>query len=482
MLAELGEAIDAAAWPRALDLALAAWRATRAVELADLVDAVAARCEQPPAASWFRHQQWWMELAASYDAIAVSALARTATERQRKPIDPDALEPFSDLLELVPGLAEKLPDHGALVARFAAMRAWPDDPRVSPVLARWLVEGPVEWRAPHDVAMRGLYELIAARLAVMADPRVRPLVAAGLAEPRGNSDATRALQIELARRVLDAIDARPPTLSAADTATVVAWLAALAPPVLVAPEAIDVMALWRDAARDPEDDARRMVLADALLEIGDDRGELIALASSDDREAASRASSLLLHHWERWLGDLALMIKRTTSVFRRGFIVEIQVGSHTTPPWVYAKVRGHRELLSVRTLRPHSTIQPAQFAEVVDGLETCPERIAMTPDILTALLARRERWAIRAVEYRHQYSRQRPIAEVFATLAGAMPELAEIRIDLGIFLDYDPVVVVGRLPALVPTLRRIQIGARERTDRSQLAALAQLPLVEVVMR
>ena len=481
MLAELGEAIEAAAWPRALDLALAAWRATRAVELADLVDAVASRCEQPPTESWFRIHPWWMGLAASYQPIAVSVLARTATERQRNAVDPDELEQFSELIELVPALRDKLPDHGCLVARFAAMRAWPDDPRASQVLARWLVEGPLEWRAPHDVAMRSLYELIATRLAVMADPRVRPLIVTGTAEPRGDSDATRALQIQLARRVLAAIDARPPTLSAADTATVAKWLAALAPPVLVAPEAIDVMALWREAARDPDDDARRMVLADALLESGDDRGELIALACSNDPAAASRARSLLSQNWERWLGDLALMVKRTRTELSRGFIVEIQVGRFTTPPWVYAKVRGHRELLAVRTLRPHASIQAAHFAEVIDGLATDPERIALTPDILRELVARRERWAIRAVEYKHQFSRQRPIEEVFAMLPSAMPELTEIRIDLGGYVDYDPVAVVARLPADHPALRRIEIAARDRTDRSRLAALAQLPLVEVVM-
>ncbi|HEY5939106.1 MAG TPA: hypothetical protein VIU61_30850, partial [Kofleriaceae bacterium] len=77
MLGELGEAIEKAAWPHALPLALAAWRATRAIELADLVDALAARCEQPVVAPWFRLQPWWMELAASYEPVAVSALAAT---------------------------------------------------------------------------------------------------------------------------------------------------------------------------------------------------------------------------------------------------------------------------------------------------------------------------------------------------------------------------------------------------------------------
>ena len=41
--ADLEAAIDAGDWPRVLDLALSAWRESRAVELADLIDLAGAR-------------------------------------------------------------------------------------------------------------------------------------------------------------------------------------------------------------------------------------------------------------------------------------------------------------------------------------------------------------------------------------------------------------------------------------------------------
>jgi hypothetical protein len=482
VLAELRAAIDAAAWPRALDLALAAWRETRAPELADLVDALVARCEQPTVAKWYRLQPWWMELAATYQPTAVSALVAVATDRQSYPVEPDELARFTDLVALVPELRAKLPDHGCLVARFAAMRDWPDDPRVTRLLARWLREGPLEWRDAHTDAMRGIYRAIATRLVAIADPRVRPLVEAAIAEPRGQSDATRAYQIELATEVLAAIVARPPTLAVADAEMVAAWCAELVLPILAAPESIDIAALWREAARAPDDEGRLMVLADALLECGDDRGELIALQCSSERAAAVQARSLLMQNWERWLGDLALLIKRTRTEFRRGLIVEIQVGRYTTPPWVYAKVRGHRELLAVRTIRPHHAIAPAHFVEVVDGLEHVPERIAITPVIFDELVARRERWPVRAIEYKHRYDTRgrRAIEDVFARIATVMPELTEIRIELGNHPDYDPAPLIESLPAAHPHLTRIVVAARDRTDRSFLAGLGELPMVEIV--
>ena len=170
MLAELRAAIDAGGWPRALDLALAAWRETRAPELADLIDAIVRRCDQPRAPEWYQVQAWWMELAATYQPLAVSVLVASATERERNSIEPAELARFTELVALAPGLGDKLPDHGCLVARFAALREWPDDPRVAPLLAGWLRDAPIEWRDRHIDAMRGIYRAIATLLAAIGEP------------------------------------------------------------------------------------------------------------------------------------------------------------------------------------------------------------------------------------------------------------------------------------------------------------------------
>jgi uncharacterized protein (TIGR02996 family) len=79
----------------------------------------------------------------------------------------------------------------------------------------------------------------------------------------------------------------------------------------------------------PTDDGPRLVLADMLLERGDERGELIALQfkrrdSALDDEAAAREALLLKKHGKLWLGPLAPVISfgksYSRSRFERGFL------------------------------------------------------------------------------------------------------------------------------------------------------------------
>src|SRR5258706_11895476 len=81
-VAPLRTAITAADWPRALGLALDSWRETRHPALANLIDAIGARCELPaPPRSVKDHHAWWMELAASYDPVRATRLASEASTR-----------------------------------------------------------------------------------------------------------------------------------------------------------------------------------------------------------------------------------------------------------------------------------------------------------------------------------------------------------------------------------------------------------------
>ncbi len=76
----------------------------------------------------------------------------------------------------------------------------------------------------------------------------------------------------------------------------------------------------------PDDDAPRLVYADALLERGDPRGELINLqiAGSHDRDARRREAELLQTHGKHWLGELAPVVM-SGYVFARGFLSECRI-------------------------------------------------------------------------------------------------------------------------------------------------------------
>lgn len=67
------QAIAAAQWPRALALALTAWRESHAPELADLVDAIATKCPHPITAKSKDVQS---------PSVAIEGRANGAHERQ----------------------------------------------------------------------------------------------------------------------------------------------------------------------------------------------------------------------------------------------------------------------------------------------------------------------------------------------------------------------------------------------------------------
>jgi uncharacterized protein (TIGR02996 family) len=83
----------------------------------------------------------------------------------------------------------------------------------------------------------------------------------------------------------------------------------------------------------PADDAARQVLADVLLELGDQRGEFITrqLAETKSEEKAARIASLLRAHRATWLGDLDHVLKNV--VFERGFVssASLEQNAKATP-------------------------------------------------------------------------------------------------------------------------------------------------------
>ncbi|HEY1549958.1 MAG TPA: TIGR02996 domain-containing protein [Kofleriaceae bacterium] len=82
---------------------------------------------------------------------------------------------------------------------------------------------------------------------------------------------------------------------------------------------------------DPDDDAPRHVLADALIDRGDPRGEFISLQLARGRNDLRIARELELQqaHATEWLGALAIVLDARRSRFERGFLSHAAVVPNT---------------------------------------------------------------------------------------------------------------------------------------------------------
>jgi uncharacterized protein (TIGR02996 family) len=96
----------------------------------------------------------------------------------------------------------------------------------------------------------------------------------------------------------------------------------------------DLSALWADVYAAPDDDGPRLVLADALMELGDARGELIAtqLREANDEAATARAAELVKEHGKTWLGNIRPIVYRAE--FVRGMLARIELaGAWSSSKW-----------------------------------------------------------------------------------------------------------------------------------------------------
>lgn len=86
-----------------------------------------------------------------------------------------------------------------------------------------------------------------------------------------------------------------------------------------------IVELQRAVYEQPGELRRRRVLADALLEAGDPRGEFIALQLETSARSRKRAAKLLARHRVTWLGALAPAVVEGSEVWRGGFPVSAAV-------------------------------------------------------------------------------------------------------------------------------------------------------------
>jgi uncharacterized protein (TIGR02996 family) len=106
-----------------------------------------------------------------------------------------------------------------------------------------------------------------------------------------------------------------------------------------------------------DDDETRLVLADALMEKGDPRGDFIALqmrahrGESLAKAEVTRERKLLKTHEKEWLGPVADLTNKPSRVWRRGFLEEC---SFLPRGKFLTRAVGHPAWATVRVLRMQS--------------------------------------------------------------------------------------------------------------------------------
>jgi uncharacterized protein (TIGR02996 family) len=299
-------------------------------------------------------------------------------------------------------------------------------------------------------------------------------------------------------RGIDALIAEVP-VEPVETAPAIGELVASVPsPPTPRDRGAELATLWREVGEHPDDDAPRLVLGDALLGGGDNRGELLVLQCAPDptrrKHAEVQARRLLKREWDRWFGDVArLLAKRGTEV-RRGMLERIRVGINDTPAWAWEAVAGHHELVAVREVRP-AMAPPVAFAKLVAGLPRFPRVLQIDAyEVIETLLATCANTSLEHLHYAQTtsllpYARERPPVEtLFEMLAKLAPDLKTL--DLGAMWWHGGryqrindhavgrfVELLAMIRALFPALTKIRMSQSMAPELR--AALAAVPGVEL---
>ncbi|MDQ3338853.1 MAG: hypothetical protein M4D80_27120 [Myxococcota bacterium] len=381
---------------------LAAWRADRSnIALANRVDEASAGVARVAVPA--KLHRWWTAQANTYDPELAATLLDTLHVQARQDnvswrIIVMRATPLVD--ELRAQGIDELPrgEWTNLVDRIGLLLTWPDDPRVALALARCL------FRAPF-------------------------VIEHGMKAPTAHA-STRAVIAAVVKRVLAigdlrAIERVSSLVFDLDAATIELFTEVIAnAPEPVTPVPVEVAVAWQAVVDEPRAIAPRLVLADAYMERGDPRGEMLALscaplvaierarAAGQDFDAsalfgvgADRIAALVDENWYRWMDELALVASRW-SRFRGGLLSEVHVGLEATPRWAWERVAGHRELCAMQRLLPTRDVDAETYARFVADLVRQPSWVYFTVQQLAALRV--------------------PLPGVSVSLYGAVPTLTAV--------------------------------------------------------
>lgn len=286
--------LKAERWADALEALLQRWRDDRAPELAALIERVSSKLPTPK--SW--------RLSAT-DAASTNLVELLGTLTEGK---------FADSLQRIQQL-EKLPA----------------DPRVAAALTRLIVTPPFTAQSSREF-WSSLYEQLGDR---HADPRtlatVRPLVADYLST-FGATKMGEAMQ-RRAGALVTTLTERFASTPSADVDALLALVPAekAAEPKKTSKGGKTLEDLLAAVYENPDDDGVREVYADALLELGDPRGEFIVLQFRRHRGETltpaelKQEAALQKKHVKEWLGPLYDVLYTTHLEFRRGFLHAAQI-------------------------------------------------------------------------------------------------------------------------------------------------------------
>lgn len=306
----------------ALRSLLEAWRATRHAALAAAIERLSplAARGRPPLGGKRRGER-----VAAWDARAAAA-------------DPADFAILADALFLE--------NSGkAVAAHLEALGRWPADPRLSGLLHELARKVPFT-----ATSARPFWRALFAVLPTVGDPRTRAALdaadAAFAVAFEGRDDYLSYLpnQTRKVRAALADVVEEP--LPAAALATL-SGLGERVEQGLRPTRSDDRLGeLLAAVYARPDDDAPRAVLADAWLDAGDPRGELVTLQLAAkgrelSREERRRERQLLDEHGDAWLGPLAGWTRKGDRVFRRGFLAACTIEQKSrsagpfpiTPAW-----------------------------------------------------------------------------------------------------------------------------------------------------
>ncbi|HEU0030455.1 MAG TPA: TIGR02996 domain-containing protein [Kofleriaceae bacterium] len=282
----------------ALRHALDAWRWSKHERIAALVDTLSRRVaptrERPTGKTVADRQQRWLAIAAEREPADLANLLATLTEVKKR----TALEP-----------------------RLAAI-AGRSDPRIATALHDLLEHPPIPGPAGVETVRSALGMLIE-----IGDPRSSvALEHIARVNATGGYTATIELRRMLPATLASLRGARQPLLTPWDASVVDAIERALEGDSDTSTRS-SAAALYAAVYARPDDDQRRSVLADALQELGDPRGELIALqlVRGRDDKPSRRERALLKQHARAWLGEIAPIVVPKSVAFERGFLAKCAV-------------------------------------------------------------------------------------------------------------------------------------------------------------
>lgn len=317
---------EAGDFAQALRVLVEAWRLVPANALADAIDAVSQRLPAQLAGLT------WDKAAQSHRAELLGPVLAT----------------------MLDGVAAQS------MQRMAQLSEWPADPRLDAWLVRMLDEVP--FRA---TSTRPFWTRLVNRALELRDARGL----ATLERCRASYDRDDYFEKYLAQQVERVLKVAQPVLTrhgalALPSATK-ALLSRLAPPAVGKKAARGPVGELNEAVlREPSNEALRSVVADALQEEGDPRGELIALQrdANPTPEKRRRAEQLIDAHFEQLAGPLSGVITRKHAVFKLGFLAEAKV-KPGNPRAVRALI-GHSAWATVEALEgpPEVAVHPIMKA------------------------------------------------------------------------------------------------------------------------